>query len=288
MIDTLIGGVATGSLYAILAVGFVMVYSATGVANFAQGSLAMVAAFVMFTASVNWGIPVWPAALFGLASAVLVSCVTYYLGLRFIQISDPLYKGIATLAIDTILVNGARAIWGPSSFQFNSLLRTDTFAIGGLTLPTSYAITFLVALCVAFLLQMFLTLTRTGIVMRAVTQNAEIAVMMGVKLTMISLISWALCGVLAGIAGLLLAPVAYLSYNMMTPYLIRMFAAAALGGLTSLWGAVTGGLLLGAIEGLVGRFVSATMIDVVSVLLLLCVLIFRPQGLFGSAPMRRV
>lgn len=288
MIDALIGGIATGSLYAMLAVGFVMVYAATGVANFSQGSLAMVAAFMTFTAATSWGWPPALAALCGLGSAVLVSWLVYICGLRFIQVSDHLYKGIATLAVDIILINGARVIWGPSSYQFDTMVRGAVISLGGLTLPVSYAITFLAALVSALLLQMFLSYTRTGIAVRAVTQNPDAAVMMGVKLTTVSAMSWAICGLMAGIAGLLLAPVIYLSYNMMNPYLVRMFAAAALGGLTSVWGAITGGIALGAIEGIIGRFIPATLIDVVSVLLLLGVLIFRPQGLFGTAQVRRV
>lgn len=288
MIDALIGGVATGSLYAMLAVGFVMVYAATGVANFAQGSLAMVAAFVTFMAATSWGWPPGLAALCGLASAVLVSWLVYVLGLRFIQVSDHLYKGIATLAIDIILINGARLIWGPSSYQFDTVVRGAVVSLGGLTLPMSYVVTFLAALVSALLLQIFLSTTRTGIALRAVTQNTDAAVLMGVKLQTVSAFSWAICGLMAGIAGLLLAPVTYLSYNMMNPYLVRMFAAAALGGLTSVWGAITGGIALGAAEGVIGRFIPATLIDVVSVLLLLAVLIFRPQGLFGTAAVRRV
>lgn len=288
MIDAIIGGVATGSLYAMLAVGFVMVYAATGVANFAQGSLAMVAAFVTFMAATSWEWAPGLAAVCGLASAVLVSWLVYVLGLRFIQVSDHLYKGIATLAIDIILINGARLVWGPSSYQFDTVLRGAVVSLGGLTLPMSYVVTFLAALVSALLLQLFLSTTRTGIALRAVTQNTDAAVLMGVKLQTVSAFSWAICGLLAGIAGLLLAPVTYLSYNMMNPYLVRMFAAAALGGLTSVWGAIIGGITLGAAEGVIGRFIPATLIDVVSVLLLLLVLMFRPQGLFGTAAVRRV
>jgi branched-chain amino acid transport system permease protein len=288
MIDALIGGVATGSLYAMLAVGFVMVYAATGVANFAQGSLAMVAALVTFTAATNWGWPVGLAAICGVAGSVLVSFVVYVFGLRFIQGSGHLYKGIATLAIDIILINAARVLWGPSSFQFDTVIRGAHVSIGGMTLAVSYVVTFLAAVGSALVLHLFLKLTRTGIAVRAVTQNPDAAILMGVKLPVVSSISWALCGLMAGIAGLLLAPVTYLSYNMMNPYLVRMFAAAALGGLTSVWGAITGGLLLGALEGVIGRYLPATLIDVVSALVLLAVLIFRPQGLFGTARVRRV
>ena len=265
-----------------------MVYAATGVANFAQGSLAMVAAFVTFMAATSWEWAPGLAAVCGLASAVLVSWLVYVLGLRFIQVSDHLYKGIATLAIDIILINGARLVWGPSSYQFDTVLRGAVVSLGGLTLPMSYVVTFLAALVSALLLQLFLSTTRTGIALRAVTQNTDAAVLMGVKLQTVSAFSWAICGLLAGIAGLLLAPVTYLSYNMMNPYLVRMFAAAALGGLTSVWGAIIGGITLGAAEGVIGRFIPATLIDVVSVLLLLLVLMFRPQGLFGTAAVRRV
>lgn len=288
MIDALIGGVATGSLYAMLAVGFVMVYAATGVANFAQGSLAMVGAFMTFTAATRWGWPVPLAAVAGVASSVFIAYVVYVLGLRFIQVSDHLYKGIATLAIDIILINAARVLWGPSSYQFDTVVRGANVSIGGLTLPVSYAVTFVSALGSAVLLHLLLTYTRTGVAVRAVTQNPDAALLMGVKLPVVSSISWALCGLMAGIAGLLLAPVTYLSYNMMNPYLVRMFAAAALGGLTSVWGAITGGVLLGALEGVIGRFLPATLIDVVSVVVLLAVLVLRPQGLFGTARMRRV
>ncbi|MEA2908946.1 MAG: branched-chain amino acid transport system permease protein [Bradyrhizobium sp.] len=288
MIDALIGGLATGSLYSMLAVGFVLIFAATGVANFAQGSLAMVAAFFAFTAATRWGWHVWLAAPFGLAAATLTSYLVYTIGIRPLQISDHLYKGVATLAIDITIVNLARVIWGPSSYQFDSVFRGQTIEVGGLNLPVSYFVTFAVALASALLLQALLKYTRTGIAIRSVTQNPGAALLMGVDLPRISALSWAASGLLAGIAGILLAPVAYVSFNMMSPYLIRMFAAAALGGLTSVWGAVLGGMILGLLEGAIGRFVPATLIDVVSVLALLAVLVFRPQGLFGTIRVRRV
>ena len=288
MIDALIGGIATGSLYAMLAVGFVVVYAATGVANFSQGALAMVASFMMFTAARHWGFPVAFAALLGLSSSVAVSWLVYVLGLRLIETSHHLYKGIATLAIDIILINSARVIWGPSSFQFDSVVRGSVVTVGGMSLPMVYVITFVAALGSALLLHLFLSKTRMGIAVRAVAQNSDAALLMGVRLPIVSALSWVICGLMAGLAGLLLTSVTYLSYNMMDPYLVRMFAAAALGGLTSVLGAVVGGIGLGAIEGVIGRYIPATLIDVVSVLVLLCVLMFRPQGLFGTARVRRV
>lgn len=288
MIDALIGGLATGSLYAMLAVGFVLIFAATGVANFSQGSLAMVAAFFAFSAGTRWGWDVWFAAPFGLAAAVATSYLVFTIGIRPLQISDHLFKGVATLAIDITIVNLARVIWGPSSYQFDSIFRGQTIEIGGLNLPLNYFVTFGTALASALLLQAFLKYSRTGIAIRSVTQNPAAAVLMGVNLARISALSWVASGLLAGVAGILLAPVSYVSFNMMNPYLIRMFAAAALGGLTSVWGAVVGGMTLGLLEGAIGRIVSATLIDVVSVLALLGVLIFRPQGLFGTVRIRRV
>lgn len=288
MIDALVGGLATGSLYAMLAVGFVLIYTATGIANFAQGSLSMVAAFAAFTSSAHAGLPPWLAALLGVLAAVLTAYVISTVGLRAVAKSDDLFKGVATLAIDIILVNVARLVWGPSPYQFDILFPGRTVKLGGLTLPMSYLATFFIALGSAVAIQSFLKYTRVGTAIRSVTQNPDAATLMGVDLPKISALSWALAGVVAGLAGLLLAPVTYVSYNMMDPYLVRMFAAAALGGLNSVWGAVAGGLILGLLEAVIGRILPPTWIDVVAVLTLLAVLIFRPQGLFGVARVRRV
>jgi branched-chain amino acid transport system permease protein len=248
----------------------------------------MSAAFVAFTAAERAGLPPPAAALVGLAASMAIAYLVYTIGLRPLGNADHLYKGVATLAMDIILVNVARLVWGPSPFRVESVLQGRTLQIGGLHLPLSYIATFAVAMGAAFILHLFLTYSRVGIAVRAVTQNPAAAELMGVNLARVSALSWALCGLLAGIAGLLLAPIVYLSFQMMNPYLVRMFAAAALGGLNSVWGAVVGGLSLGVVEGLVGRVVPATIIDVVSVLILLLVLIFRPQGLFGTITIRRV
>lgn len=288
MIDALVGGLATGSLYAMLAVGFVLIYASTGVANFAQGALSMTAAFMGYTAASHWGFPPWGAAAFGVAAAVVVAYLMYALGLRPLAASDHLFKGVATLAINIILVNVARIVWGPSTFQFDVVFPHRTFQLGGLALPLSYLATFVVALVSALGLQMFLRYTRTGTAIRSVTQNPEAAMLMGVDLGFVSALSWGIAGAVAGLAGILLAPITYVSFGMTDPYLVRMFAAAALGGLNSVGGAVAGGLILGALEGAVGRVLPPTLIDVVSVLVLLVVLIFRPQGLFGIARVRRV
>lgn len=288
MIDSIIGGIATGSIYAMLAVGFVLVFAATGVANFAQGSLAMSAAFMAFTASTQAGLPAAAALVIGLGASVGIAYLISTIGLRPLGKVDHLSKGVATLAIDIILVNVARLIWGPSSFRVESPLQGRTLTLGGMHLPLSYVMTFVVAIGAAFLLHLFLTYSRTGIAVRAVTQNPQAAVLMGVNLPRVAAVSWALCGLLAGIAGLLLAPIVYLGFQMMNPYLVRMFAAAALGGLGSVWGAVVGGISLGVLEALLGRVVPETIIDVVSVMVLLLVLVFRPQGLFGTVRVRRV
>jgi len=288
LIDAFIGGLATGSLYAILAVGFVLIYSSTGIANFAQGSLSMIAAFLAYTAAVHWALSPWAAAMIGIAAGVVVAYLVFMLGLRPLATSDHLFKGVATLAIDVILVNLARIIWGPSSFQFNLIFPGQSVQLGGLALPMSYLATFGVALTSALALQAFLNYTRTGTAIRSVTQNPEAAMLMGVDLPRISALSWGLSGAVAGLAGVLLAPVTYVSFGMMDPYLVRMFAAAALGGLNSVGGAVAGGLILGGLEGLTGLILPPTLIDVVSVTVLLVVLLFRPQGLFGVVRVRRV
>lgn len=288
MINSIVTGVATGSIYAMLAVGFVLVFAATGVANFAQGSLAMSAAFIAYTASQSAGLPAPAAAIIGLAGSVGVACLVYTVGLRPLGNADHLTKGVATLAIDIILVNVARLIWGPSTYRVESVLQGRTLQIGGLHLPLSYLATFAVAIGAASVLHLFLSYSRTGIAVRAVTQNPVAAELMGVNLARVSALSWALCGLLAGIAGLLLAPIVYLGFQMMSPYLLRMFAAAALGGLDSVWGAVVGGIALGVLEALIGRVVPDTVIGVVSVMVLIVVLLFRPQGLFGTIRVRRV
>lgn len=288
MIDVIIGGVATGSLYAMLAVGFVLVFATTGVANFAQGSLAMVAAFIAFSVVEYLGLPIWVAVIAGLVASAATGCAIYALALRPLQRTDHLFKGVATLAIDIIIINLVRVIWGPSPYVFNNIFSGNTFAIAGLILPLSYVVTFFVAIGSAGLLHLFLRGTREGVALRAVTQDPDAAVLMGVHLPRISMLAWLIAGLLAGVAGLLLAPVSYLSFHMMSPYLVRMFAAAALGGLNSIWGAVVGGITLGVLEALIGRVLPATLIDVVSVIVLLVVLLVRPQGLFGIVKVRRV
>ena len=287
MMDALIGGIANGAVYSMLAVGFVLIYASTGIANFAQGSLSMGGAFIGFVAATRWGFPVWAAALAGIAASVILSYLMFTIGLRPLNKTDHLFKGIATLAIDIILVNVARMIFGPTENTVPSPL-SGSIALGGLSLPASYAAVFIAAIATAVLLQIFLKYTLLGTAIRSVTQNPEAAALMGVNLPAISTLSWVIAGIIAGLAGILLSPITNVAYNMMDPYLVRMFAAASLGGLSSIWGAVIGGLILGALEGVLGTGLPASSIDVVSVIVLMGVLIFRPQGLFGVVRVRRI
>ena len=285
----LTGGLAAGSLYAVVAIAIVIVLRVTDVANFAQGEMAMISTFVGYWLLQEIGLP-WPGAaaltlLFGMVQGVAVQQVV----IRPLIGSPVLSAIIATLGLNTVLHSIAGIIWGHQTYIFPSPFTVGApIAIGGVSVPLDSLINIAAALALIAAITMLLRFTWTGLALQAASQNDTVARLMGVSITRSFAIAWGLGGLAGAVAGILVAPAVFLDTNMMATILIKAFAGGALGGLSSFLGVFLGCLLLGVTENLAGAYISGSFGEAITFAIVVVVLVVRPEGLFGTVRGRKV
>ena len=283
-------GLAAGSSYALVALGLVLVYQASRVLNFAHGEIAAFATFIAYTLLLAQ-FPYWAAAGLALLSGAVVAAAFYGGVLIPAQRRDAshLNQVIMTLGLALVLEGAAAFFWGtqPQAFQI-PLSQTRTWMLGPVTMSELSLGTLGIGLLCALLLYSLIQRTRVGKAMRAISENLTAAQTLGIPTRPLLALSWALAALLGAIAGILLAPALYLDpYFMLDPFL-KGFAAAILGGLNSLPGAIVGGLLLGVLESLSGAYIAIQFKNTLAFLIIIVVLLVRPEGLLGREFKERV
>jgi len=285
----IVSGLAAGALYGLLALGFVMIYKTSDVLSFAQGEIAMVNTFFAFSLIETYHVPFWPA--FGL-TLLFAWCLGITLEFVFLRPArNPTLLGliIITLGFDLILYGLAGWIWGYDTTSFPSPFSDfKAYTVGGVVVSEVNLWIFGVSLGLMGLLFAFFRFTRLGVAMRAVAQNRMASRIMGIRIKRINAMTWGLASVLGAVAGVLIAPITFLDINMGLNPGLKAFTAAVLGGMTSMPGAVVGGLLLGVLENIVGAYVSPELKVSVAFFVIIAVLCIRPAGLFGHHYRRRV
>ena len=282
----IISGLATGSLYALAALGLVLIFKTTDVVNFAQGEMAMFGTFIMFTLLKTAGLPYWGAFVLALAFAFLMGAVIERVALRPLAQAPLISVLIATLGLMQIINGVAGWIWGYQARPFPTAVSGSPIRLGDLVITLPDLVNLAVSLVVMTGFFLLFKFTKLGIAMRAVAENRVAARLMGIPTDRILSLTWGLGGVLAATAGILIAPVTNLDINMMADMQIKAFTAAVLGGFTSLPGAVVGGLTLGVLENLVGQFVPQLKTPFAFGLIVL-VLVLRPSGLMGTVQRKK-
>jgi branched-chain amino acid transport system permease protein len=285
-----VSGLATGAIFGSLALALVLIYRATNVVNFAQGEMAMFSTYIAWEL-MHRGLPYWPAFVLTLAIAFAGG-----VGIERVLIRPVENKSILAIVIVTIglliAINGlAGWIWGADVKAFDSTFPNNTWDIRGVAVSTQDVGVFGVCIVTVLLLWAFFRFTTLGLAMRSVAINPTAARLMGVRVGWMLALGWGLAAVLGAVAGMMAAPTAFLDPTMMLVILIYAFAAAVLGGIDSPVGAVVGGLALGVVLNLLGRYVNFIGGELrlpTALAILLAVLVVRPQGLFGSATVRRV
>ncbi len=288
-IQQIVSGLATGAIFASVALALVLIYRATHVINFAQCEMAMFTTYIAW-ALMNRGLSYWPAFALTLAIAFVGGVAIERIVIRPVEAKPVLAIVIVTIGI-LIALNGlAPWIWGAEVKSFESPFPNRTIDIAGVVISTQDIGTFAVCLVTVALLWAFFRFTTLGLAMRAVAINPTVSRLSGVRVGWMLALGWGLAAVLGAIAGMMAAPTFFLDPNMMLTVLIYAFAAAVLGGIDSPVGAVVGGLLLGVILNLVGRYIEflAELRLPSALLVLLIVLLIRPAGLFGQVVVRRV
>jgi branched-chain amino acid transport system permease protein len=298
----IVGGLSTGTLYGLVALGIVLLYRSSRVLNFAHGDLATLAAFVAFTlllrlqppgllpggARVRWD-AFLPAAAGSLLVAALVGAAFYFAIIRPVKEATLLGRIVVTLGL-ALVVNGVVVIlWGADTKVFPFPLsdvrvyRLGEVVVSQLSLGLTAA-----GLGLVLLLYLLVQRTRVGLAMRAVAQNLGAAQALGIPSRRIFALTWGLAGALGAAAGILTAPVTLLDPSMMLDPFLKGFTAAVLGGMDSLPGAVLGGWLLGLAESLFAGYISFKFKTTLAFLIIILTLMLRPEGLLGREYRRRV
>jgi branched-chain amino acid transport system permease protein len=285
--QVLVSGITAGAVYALVALGFVMLHRGTRVVHFGLGDQLTLSAYAVVVGQVFLGLPFWIAVLMSLALSAGFGVLIERGVMRPLRGSSLLVMVIATLAIGAAIREGIRVGMGPLPWPIPFLLSPEPFIVGDLVLvPANLAV---VGVATGVMLGLFLMLrfTRFGQAIVAVYDNPTGAAIVGISVPGVHARLWGMASVLAAVAGILVAPLITLSPDMGTIG-IKGFAAAILGGFNSLPGAIAGGLILGVVETAAGVYISTAMKDIVSYgLLIFCVLLL-PQGLFGRVEARKV
>ena len=291
LIQASLSGVAIGCVYSLVALGFVLIYKATGVLNFAQGELMMVGAYIYF--SLVTSLDMTPLLAFGatLVLAGLLGARVERLVLHPLVDEPPFTLVMVTIGLATLLRAATGMIWSHDTFAFPSPVPEGAVHVGQVPVPLVDVWTMAVTVVLSLLLFLFFHYTRLGTAMRAVAQNRYAAQLMGISVDRIFTLTWALAASLGAIGGMLLADISFLHTNMGFIGL-RAFPAVVLGGMESIPGALLGGLIIGLIESLAGVYLDPILgggtHQVLAFVILLVVLMLKPTGLFGATLEKRV
>ena len=289
-IQQVVSGLATGGIYASLALALVMIYQATDVVNFAQGEMAMFSTYLCWSL-LQAGLPYWAAFFATLVIAFVGGVLIERIVIRPVENAPILTIVIVTIGLLVILNSVAGWIYSYIQKPFPSPFPSKPIQLGNIVFGTHDLGEIGITLVVLLLLFLFFRYTTLGLAMRAAAQNPMSSRLVGIRVGWMLALGWGLAAAFGGVAGMMIAPIVFLDPNMMGGIQIYAFAAATVGGFTSPLGAVVGGFLVGVTENLVGTYVSFIGTELkltVALAMIIIVLLVRPSGLFGRSFIRRV
>jgi branched-chain amino acid transport system permease protein len=282
-ISAAISGVAVGLLYGMIGFAIVMLYKSTGVANFAQGTLATLGAFVAWALVTDAGLPLLAAVPIALVASGVFGIIVYFLVIRPRASAGNLNITVRTLGLSLLLLAIMEWRWGAlAPYRYPTIVQGEGIQIASVVLPAQSLLIAAVAAVIMVLLWALFRYTRAGLSFRALAEQPDTARLLGLRATRLSAATWGLSAILGTIVGVLLAPSAFLAPAMMEPYLLFTFTGIVLGGLTSLPGALLGSVIVGIISNvtIVAFNLEAGVLVVFAILLI--VMLLRPQGLLGK------
>ncbi len=281
-LQLLFTGLGVGSIYALVALGFVLIYRATNVVNFAQGDFAMLGAFAMVVLTIDLGWPYWIGILITVV-VMAVFGVLFNYGVYYpLRNRTFLPVIISTIGASILLENGVLAAYGPRPQSLPPVFDSQGFNLGPVFIDTQYLTILAVTVIAVGLQYLFFERTLLGKKMQAVSQDKEMASLLGIPVAAMIILTFAYSAVLGGVAGVLVAPILFVSVQMGASIALKAFAASIIGGFGDVTGAIVGGLLLGVIESLAAYHISVPYKDAYAFLALFVFLMLRPQGIFGE------
>ena len=284
-ISYLVTGISLGSVYAIIALGYTMVYGIAKMLNFAHGDVIMIGGYVVFVSVSNLGINPYVAILISMAVCTVLGVVVEKVAYKPLRNASPLAVLITAIGVSYLLQNVALLIFGSDTKAFTSVvtMKNITLFDGHLIIPGVAVVTVLACIVIMIGLSLFIKKTKAGRAMVAVSEDKGAAQLMGINVNGTISLTFAIGSGLAAIAGVLLCS----AYPSLTPYTgampgIKAFVAAVFGGIGSIPGAMIGGILLGIIENLSKAYISSQMADAIVFAVLIIVLLVRPTGILGK------
>ena len=286
-LQQLVSGIALGCVYALVALGFVLIYKATDIVNFAHGEVMMVGAFLGLTFIEIWHFPYWLGLLCAILCMALFGVLLHRFLLKPLAGQGILAVIVVTLGLSILLRAFASVIWGPETFAMETPFSRKVVHLGEVVLSQEHVAIIVLSVVLVSALYAFFRHSRIGIAMQATSENQLAAFYVGIPVNNVHSMIWALGAATAGVAGLMLAPVSFVQVNM--GYVgLKAFPAAVLGGFGSIPGAIVGGVIIGVVESMAVLYLPEGINSVAAYVLLLVVLMVRPQGLFGIQSRRRV
>lgn len=288
-LSNLVTGLGLGSVYAIIALGYTMVYGIAKMLNFAHGDVIMVGAYIAFFALNRFSIPLIPGILVAVLGCTVLGVVIERLAYKPLRQASSLAVLITAIGVSYFLQNGAQLLWSASPKMFPAIISSGALKIGNLSIAYLTLVTIATCIVVMICLTLFINRTKTGSAMRACSEDKDAARLMGINVNGIISLTFAIGSGLAAVAAVLLCA----NYPTVTPTLgsmpgIKAFTAAVFGGIGSIPGAMVGGLVLGIIEQLSKYYISQQVSDAIVFGVLIIILLVKPTGLFGKVIQEKV
>jgi len=296
VLEILINGLSMGAIYALLALGFVLIFKSTGILNFAQGELSMVGAFICYTFATLLGLPYALAFLIAIFLGGFLGVVIDMLFFRK-MVGEPVFSTIMiTVGLASILTSASGLIWGHDVYSIKAPFTDKTLVVAGMILSRGALYTVGISILLFIVFVAFFNRSLLGISMRGASEDPHTAGLMGINVKSIHMIAWAIGAAVAVVAGVFMADQSFVRLAMSHTG-IKAIAAAILGGIDSIRGAIVGGAIIGVVEGLAANYLSGTIVggfhfgdvkEVTAFAAMILVLMIRPHGIFGKEKVERV
>jgi len=291
-LQLMVSGFALGMVYALIAIGFVIILKCSKAFNIAQGHFVMIGGYLGFTFLVTFHLPVWASLLAAVVAAIMLGLLVERLILRPMVGQPVLAIIMMTIALSVVLEGLATLIWGGEYKTYHGVLPTLTLKVGELSIPPETLIGVIVSIAVVAILMVFFRYTRSGLAMMATAEDEQVVQSAGIKVTTVYALSWVIACVVGVIGGIILGGVS----GVMIPLAnvgLKAFAVVLLGGVNSIGGAIVAGIMVGVLENVAAGYLDPLLpggglANVFPFVIMIIVLIFRPYGLFGLAEIERI
>lgn len=291
-LQLVVTGFAQGMVYALIAIGFVIILKCSDVFNIAQGHFVMIGGYLGYTFLVPLGLPIWAAFLLAIAVAIVMGLLIERLMLRPLVGQPVLAVVMMTIALATVLAGLATLLWGAEYKAYHGLLPSITAKVGSISIPSESVIGLIMSVICVVILILFFRYTKIGLAMRATAEDLQVVQSVGIKATTVYAVSWIIACVVGIIGGILLGGVSGANMEL-ADIGLKAFAVVLLGGLDSIGGAIVAGIILGMLENVAAGYLDPLLpggglAQVFPFIVMIIVLIFKPNGLFGMSRIERV